>query len=139
MTFRNLIHGILIEQGLMYRTLCLCKSVICTWVFVHCTIISLSSLQPEAQTLIPAFWINPEHLPSRKDSPEFCPKMHFLFASLSSIYKFSALAKINYSSLLLFNLLLFVQVVAPAAIFTTLGPSMVSTSSTKPFLILLLA
>lgn len=62
--------------------------------------------------------------------------LNFFFVSLFCIYKFSTPAKLNYSNLLLFDLLLFGQVATSAAVLITLGQFLFSTSSRNPFLIL---
>lgn len=114
----------------MGRMLSLWKCVPCTWAFVHCTIISLNFLHPEAQTLSPAFWIKTEHLSSRQDSPEawFFPLPLYLPFTNFELIHAQLLISLSFQ---------------PLTIWSTsclscnphyLGPPMFSTSSVKPFL-----
>lgn len=68
------------------------------------------------------------YVPGRQIFPELFTEMHFLFASLPSKYECSALAKLNCSGLSRCNLLLFVQIAAPAATLSTWGQSELSSS-----------
>lgn len=64
--------------------------------------------------------------------------LNFFFASVSSLYNFSTLAKINYASLLIFNLIIWSSSFICNTHYRGGGggcPSVFSTSCMKPFLI----
>ena len=75
-------------------------------------------------------WIKPEHLPRCQDSPESYIYILFIF----HLQIFSS-SQTQLLKPLAFQLLLFAEVAALAEILNTLGLSMFSTSSRKPFLI----